>query len=112
MSITFALICAGFGFAIAGGFAVIMAWLQPTALALEIEQSIRAEPKRWGHGGSSYRFKRDDGLELWIGNGCFSLEIYSPRKISLKWADKRLLWKAYSGRNQGITLADIMAKPA
>ncbi len=108
MSLTFGLICAGVGFALAGGFAFIMRKREPTTLAIEIEQSIRTEPKRWN--GGDYRFTRDDGLELWIGSGCSGMMIQRPRKVTFKAADKRLIWKAYQLTE--MTLADLMASTA
>lgn len=109
MTITFALICAGLGFAIAGGFAAIVTWLQPSVLATEIEQSIRAEPKRWKH---EYDFKRDDGLSLRSKSGRGCLYVREPKDIRLGYADRRLIWRAYQEHKNNMTVSDLMGAAA
>lgn len=109
MTIAFALICAGVGLGLGGGFAGFMAWRQPTLLAIEIAESIRTEPQRWKQG--SHTLDRDDGLEIWTSNGISHVRIYAPRKIDFCAADRKLIFKACKTVGRDMTLASLMGKP-
>lgn len=57
-----------------------MDWRSKLDVATLIARSWETEPKRWKW--TEHRATRDDGLEVWIGNGMGGLEIeYQDQKI-------------------------------
>jgi hypothetical protein len=59
----------------------------------EIAATIKDVPERWKAG--TYTLERDDGIQLWIGNGRGSIHLYKPHDVKFYFRERILLWKLY-----------------